>query len=109
MGCGSCRKQNGRNVPAPQMVSKAPTLHPDGCIEFKMEPVPEVEGYTRDADNPMVLVPKAVPCVFRMTGIMLQRNGVYKPHHVCRESKCEHRSKEVTLEICAGCPFRQDD
>lgn len=107
MGCGFCRKPNGRNIPV--LESKAPTLHPDGSIEFKMEPVPEIEGYTRDAANPMVLVPKVIPCVYRMTGIMLQKHGTYKPHHVCRESKCPHRSKEVTLTICENCPFRQDE
>jgi hypothetical protein len=37
----------------------------------------------------------------------MQRNGTYKPHHVCRHSKCEHNTKPVTTDICSSCPLRQ--
>lgn len=108
MGCGGCREQNAKQFQVPKPVLKTPKLYSDGSIEFpEDQPDPKIEGYEPSPDNPQILVPKEpVDCPYRVTGIMLQKDGTYRPHHVCRHSKCEHKGKQVNFDICKGCPFR---
>lgn len=105
MACGGC---GGRNAPKKiEVPVVAPTLHADGTIEFPEGPAPGVIGYTMDPDDDRVLIPSGLlPCVMRITGIMMQKDGSYAPIHVCRHPKCEHRTGEVTPDICADCPLR---
>lgn len=107
MGCGSCR-QGVNNITAD--IIKAPIMNPDGSITFPSKgKVPLIEGYTANPENEFNLIPdNNCVCIHKMTGIMLQRNGIYKPHHVCMCSKCPHKSKAVTTDICKACSFRQE-
>ncbi len=110
MGCGGC----GRNQIPTQYENyvtndsnRSPKLHPDGVIEFFKEPIPVIEGYDTDPYEPMKLIPKGSGCAYRITGILMQKNGTHIPHHVCRHSKCEHKGKPVTFDICDSCPLRE--
>jgi hypothetical protein len=103
MGCGGCG-QNSYRVPV-KVETNVPEILPDGSIEFKEEPVPDLEGY--ELSGPMTLKPTGVTCTYRVTGIMLQRDGSYAPLHVCRHNKCEYKNKPVTDSICQGCPLRE--
>ncbi|MHA2066023.1 MAG: hypothetical protein ACXABY_16750 [Candidatus Thorarchaeota archaeon] len=109
MACGGCRQGSVR-VEA-DLTSKNPTLETDGSIMFpEGDAVPVVEGYTVDENDPQRLVPDDdCACFYKITGIMLQRNGEYSPHHVCRHPECEHKTKTVTPDICKGCPFRTQE
>ena len=108
MGCGGCRQGVTINLDKHAKVT-APIMDNDGSIVFpEGEEVPVIEGYTLDAENPQRLIPAVDnACVWKITGIMLQKDGSYKPLHVCRQSKCEHSSKPVAPSICQGCPFRE--
>lgn len=109
MGCGGCREGITVQVENAETL-QAPVLEPDGSIRYpESQEVPEIEGYTLDEEDDHRLIPdEKCHCVWKITGIMLQKKGGYKPHHVCRHSECEHRSKPVTPEICKACPFRQE-
>jgi hypothetical protein len=110
MGCGGCRQGVTVNLDKYAKI-KAPAMDSDGSIVFpEGEAVLNIEGYTPDVENPQRLIPDVdSACSSKITGIMLQKDGSYKPIHVCRESKCEHSSKPVTPSICQGCPFRKVD
>lgn len=107
MGCTGCNKRV--NVTLSKQVMTSPMLESDGSIVFpEGQEVPVVEGYTPHPSDPQKLVPlEDGACDWKITGIMLQKDGSYKPHHVCRNSKCEHKTKPVTPSICQGCPFRE--
>lgn len=107
MACGGCR--GDRVVVNQQPVEQtAPIMEQDGSIVFpEGTDVLQIEGYSVDPNNPRRLVPhEDSACFYKITGIMLTRDGSYKPHSVCRHSECEHRTKPVTPDICKGCPFR---
>ena len=108
MGCGRCRQQTKIKVSAAAIL-KAPVMQSDGVIQFpEGQTAPLVAGYTSDEGDKSRLIPdEDCACVWKITGIMLQKGGTYKPHHVCRQSKCEHRSKPVTADICKACPLRE--
>lgn len=110
MGCGGCRKGITVQVDTAESL-KAPVLKPDGSIQFpKDQEVPNIEGYKVSSSDDHRLIPdEACACIWKITGIMLQKNGGYKPHHVCRHSKCEYRSKEVNFDICKACPLREEE
>lgn len=108
MSCGGCRQQTKIKVSA-AVILKAPILLSEGVIQFPEGQVaPQVAGYTSDESDKSRLIPdKDCACDWKITGIMLQKGGDYKPHHVCRQSKCEHGTKPVTADICKACPFRE--
>lgn len=102
MVCGGC---GTTKITLTKPIS-TPILHSDGVIEFpKDQELPVINGYEPDGQK---LIPKdGVECVWRITGIMLQKDGTYKPHHVCRHSKCEYRSQPVDFDICKKCNWRE--
>lgn len=104
MGCGGCRM--GNTVKVIVKPTDDPTMHPDGKMEFPNK-APTVEGYKVHPKNDKILIPDGVNCQHRITGIMLQKDGSYRPYHVCKHSQCEHRHNEVTYSICEACPLRQ--
>lgn len=109
MSCGGCGSRIRIKVDKPEML-KSPVIDQDGVIVFPQdqEEIPVIDGYTVDEENPLRLIPNEdAHCVWKITGIMLQKSGSYRPHHVCRNSKCEHRSKPVTPDICKACPLRE--
>jgi len=105
MGCGGC--QGGKvRIDLPPVTS--PVMNQEGAIEYpEGHDIPEIQGYHADPENDRVLIPDdGVGCDYRIAGILMQRDGSYKPHFVCRHTQCEHKSKPVTMDICKGCPFR---
>lgn len=106
MGC--CNSTRPKKViEVPQIPSNIPRLNGDGTIEFpEGVEILQIDGYTPCEDNYRLLKPDGPGCSYRITGVMLNKNGTYTPYHVCRHQKCEHRSKQVTFKICEGCPFR---
>ena len=107
MGCGGCRGSFSFKAPDKESLV-APVMDSDGSILFPKDyTVPVIEGYHLDEENEQRLIPDDdCHCAWKITGIMLQKDGSYRPHHVCRHSKCEHRSKPVTPDVCKGCPLR---
>jgi hypothetical protein len=108
MGCGSCR--TGKVIRLDKMPPvKAPTMDSDGSMVFpEGQELPVIDGYKPVADDPQRLSPREENgCRWKITGIMMQRDGSYKPLHVCRNSECEHKQKPVEPSVCVACPFRQ--
>lgn len=107
MACGGC----GGRLPAVKVDVKieAPQILNDGTVQFPEGPAPVVEGYTMDPDDDTVLVPSGQHCDMRITGILLQRDGTYKPFHVCRHPQCDKRSEEVSFDVCDACPYRSQE
>lgn len=106
MSCGGCggnvHQVTARLEPDPD----APLMFPDGTVLFYSE-APEVDGYTKDPEDPRKLIPnKPVACGYRISGILLNRDGSYTPTHICRHSDCEHLYKEITFDICSECPLK---
>jgi len=109
MSCGSCRqKQSKKNAKIEVNNKKAPITQADGSILYPDGlDIPEVIGYTQSEDDPQLLIPNEhTPCDWKLTGIMLQQDGRYKPMSVCRHQECEHVNQTVTSDICSECPFR---
>lgn len=108
MGCGSCRNEGGpiHRVHISEAALKTPRYHPgDGSITFpEGTPMVDIDGYGVDEDDHRRLVSHMPECQYRITGIMLQKDSTFKPHHVCT-GPCEHRTKPVTYAICSGCPL----
>lgn len=108
MACGGCKQGISVNIEKAEVL-KAPVMNPDGSIQYpEDQEVPVIEGYTLDEDDDHRLIPDvACGCVYKITGILMQKDGTFKPHHVCRHSQCEHNMKPVTFDICESCPLRQ--
>lgn len=106
MSCGGCRGGSPHIVPVPPAALKTPQYQPmDGSITFPEGiDMMDIEGYEVDPEDERRLLSIMPPCMFRITGVMLQKDSTFKPHHVCN-GKCEHKGKPVTLEICKGCPL----
>lgn len=107
MGCSNCDRQVSINVS--QNPIKAPTMNADGSITYPDgDTLPIIDGYREDPDNDRNLLPvEGNGCAWRITGIMLRKDGTYQPHHVCRNSKCAYKAKPVTFPICHTCPYRE--
>ena len=107
MACCGGKKYVVKMPQVPEPKITVPQLQADGSIKFpEGVEILQIDGYTPCEDNPRLLKPNGPGCSFRITGVMLNKNGTYTPYHVCRHQKCEHRSKQVTFKICGGCPFR---
>lgn len=108
MGCGGCRRQISIKLSAAKKL-RAPVIQSEGVIQFpEGQTAPLVDGYTLDEDDNSRLIPdENCACDWKITAVMLQKVGGYTPNHVCRHSKCEHRSKKVTADICRECPYRE--
>lgn len=108
MACGGCRGPVKVQTDRAETI-KAPTMDPDGSMRFPRDkPVPVVEGYHPDPEDQHHLIPdEDANCLYKITGILLQKDGSYQPHHVCRKSDCEHYTKAVTPDICKACPLRE--
>lgn len=109
MGCGGCRNQVVVQTESatPKRVQETPEYHPeDGSITFpEGSELFEIQGYEVDEDDERRLISNMPICTYRMTGIMLQKDGKFRPHHICT-GNCEHKSKPVTHDICLECPIR---
>lgn len=108
MACGGCG-HNKTRIELTDNKYKVPVVNRNGSIVFPegME-IPEIEGYELDSDNDRKLVPIIdVPCMWKITGIMLTKAGTYTLHTACNHNKCEHRGKPVNLDICKACPLRE--
>jgi len=108
MGCGGCRKGITINLDKQAKIT-APIMDSDGSIVYpEGEVPPEIEGYKPTKDDPQRLSPREESaCVWKITGIMMQRDGTYKPLHVCRSQECKHKSKPVSSGVCQACPHRE--
>lgn len=103
MGC--CNKKNPHVVKISKQT--APIMEKDNSILFPEDvEVWNVEGYEPDPDDKRRLICKQEPCSQRLTGIMLDQDGSYKPYMVCGHSRCPHSSNPVTFQICKECTFR---
>lgn len=99
---------NSSKVPVPPVPPKTPQIEIDGAVVFPEEAeIVDIEGYEVDPEDERRFIPTGPACSKRMTGIMLQKDGTFAPHHVCMHQQCEHKSKPVTFKICEGCPFRE--
>ncbi len=107
MGCLGCGGRPQR-INLPELPITTPQLRADGSIVYPDGEAPDtIQGYSVDPEDPQRLIPDGVGCSWRITGIMLDADGTYKPHHVCRNSECEHSTKPVTFDICGECEFRE--
>lgn len=108
MGCGGCNGKNVDKVTASlKPVEGQPLVYTDGTIHYASR-APEIEGYTRDPEDETKLKPAVqAPCGFRVSGIMLQKDGTFTMNHVCNHSACPLRWKRVTLNDCAECEHRE--
>ena len=106
MACCGGKKYVVKMPQVPEPKITVPQLQADGSIKFP-GPAPVVEGYAQCPEDETVVRPKGEHCLYRITGIMLQRDGIYRPYHACRQSQCPHRGKEVNFTICQTCPFRE--
>lgn len=102
MGC-ACRKPNV--TPTPE--HKSPVMDDQGAVLFYDQPQ-KISGYTADPDNTLRLVPDQEPCAHVMSGVLFQTGGTFGVLSLCQHSNHPtHRGKQVTPEICAGCPLRE--
>lgn len=108
MSCGGCRgfKSIGSNSQAPVPSKTAPTYNPeDSSIIFPEGMTPmDIDGYSVDPEDSQRLVSEMPTCGVRMTGVMLQQDGTYLPHHHCLGA-CEHKGSQVDLAKCNACPL----
>lgn len=106
--CGGCRQGVTINYDD-RAELKAPMMDDDGNMIFpEGADVPVIEGFKPCEDNPGKLVPESdTACMWKMTGIMLQKDGSYKPLFVCQNKECSENSQQVTPATCAACPLRQ--
>jgi hypothetical protein len=95
----------------PKVIRKwsKPTVHKDGSIEYtqnEAEP-PEIEGYSRDPNNPRRLKPCWPPCAWRILRVWRADNGSVKITCGCVNPTSGHKPHEdVTLENCKTCARR---
>jgi hypothetical protein len=111
MPCGGCN-QKGVNIQIHTAEElQAPVTNKDGSIQYpKGHDVPEINGYTKDPEDEYRLIPQEdCACIWKITGILLQQDGTYEPHHICFNNECEHTSKPVTFDICKNCTFREQE
>ena len=110
MGCGGCRQGVTIQISDPNVI-KAPVMNSDGSIQYpKNQKVPVIQGYEQDPkDYSRLITQNSCGCTWRITGLLLNKEGTHLPHHVCRHSKCEHRSKPVTMDICQTCPLKETE
>jgi hypothetical protein len=107
MGCGGCRQNNSKVTAQLKPEQDQPLVYPDGTIHYAHE-APEIPGYKRDPNDPTKLKPAVdAPCGYRISGIMLDKDGTFTMNHVCNHSECPLRWKRVTLEDCADCDHRE--
>ena len=104
MGCCGNGNSAAHVVPLPKAAYTSPHYQPaDGSITFPPElEMFEIAGYEVDPQNPRRLLSTMPPCMHRITGVMLQKDGRYAPHHVCN-GPSSHRSQPVTYDICNEC------
>lgn len=102
-----CCNRNTNKVSIPPLPPNTPIIESDGSVVFPEDvEIMNIQGYEVDPEDDRRLIPIGAGCSKRMTGIMLQRDGTFAPHHVCMHNQCEHKSKPVTFDICEGCPLR---
>ena len=100
-----CCNRNPKKITLPAV--KTPSLEHDNSIIFpEGVKMVELEGYEVDPDNDRRLIPTEPICLQRMTGVMLKRDGTFKPHHICMHDRCEYKSLPVSFSICRTCPLR---
>jgi len=107
MACGGCGSPS--KIPVKTVIkTNMPTLHGDGSIEFlEGQTILKIQGYEPDQDNERILKPNGVGCSYRLTGIMLDRDGTYKPMHICKNGECNYRGDQVSFDICKECKYRE--
>jgi hypothetical protein len=83
-----------------------PTVHPDGCIEYKRDaPEPLVpEGYMKDEHNPWILRPVWVSCIYRTYRVQRLDDGQLKINGFCVNPHSGISTREpVTCAKCNLC------
>jgi len=86
-----------------------PFVHPDGSIEYVRDvPEPPVpEGYARDEQNPWLLRPIWVSCVYRMYRTKQLEDGTLKIDGLCTHPDAGMPAhKPVTNAKCCLCNVR---
>jgi len=83
-----------------------PTIHPDGRIEYgrNVPPPPVPEGYQTDHNDPWLLRPIWVSCVYRMYRVQMLDDGILTIEGQCPLlASSRPRNDKLTNTFCRAC------
>lgn len=90
-----------------------PKFHNDGSIEYpkrgdEVGHPPEINGYRRDEVNPFLFHPLWPVCYTRLQGTDFHGfRGTIDVVMRCANSEAAAYKKDITADICNGCPHKQ--
>jgi len=100
-------------IPAANPSYRPFIVEKDGSILYTKEsddwePPRDIDGYTRDPENPWRFKPIIWPdCIGRHTKYFQRKNcGCLGSTITCQNEKSEHYEKKVTVDICEQCTSR---
>jgi hypothetical protein len=88
--------------------NSAVTVHDDGSIEYRAtdKPPTDINGYERDADNPLLFRPLWPVCMKRLCGVN-QNKGSVQVQMICvHAEQKKYFMRRVPAEVCQACPLQ---